>query len=57
MTHERMNTAHGHGPLITAMLVLAAGLLLLHVPLGHRDGAAIEHTMHIHHKVLPVFRG
>jgi hypothetical protein len=41
MTHERMNTAHGHGPSIAVVLILAAGLLLLHVPLGHRDGAAI----------------
>jgi hypothetical protein len=45
MTHERMNTAHGHGPLIAVLLVLAAGLLLLHVPLGHRDGAAIASTV------------
>jgi hypothetical protein len=41
MKHERMNTAHRHGPLITAVLVLAAGLFLLHVPSGNRDGGAI----------------
>jgi hypothetical protein len=41
MKHECMNTAHRHGPLIAAVLVLAAGLLLLHVPSSHRDGAAI----------------
>jgi hypothetical protein len=41
MTHERMNTAHGHGPLIAVALILAAGLWLLHVPLRHRDGATI----------------